>query len=544
MTSFFDSARASAGGAETRRVLVRTLGVPLLLALLTAAARVGTLGTAQVWWEDEHTFGLMAQDVLRGNLPYVVAFDNKPPGLFLILAGFFALFGDGFVALRAFGDVSVFLTALSVGAMLRPRAGDAASIVASVVVVALSALPIAQSSLSEWPAAAFLSGALFCATRKPSLPSWALAAGVLMGCAVLMRTNLALVAVAGGAVYALSAVRKGAFVPSSLFAFAAGGSLPFVAVSVAYAAEGHFDLLILAGIDVASSYSGVVVRSLIEGPDYWRMAISYNLFELRGFLVERPLVVAPLLIFCLMASAFVWGRRLRELGPMKSTRTHDEVWADGMIASAGAMTLISIWFTGGTGAHYFVQIFPFLALNVGRAYRMFSDEGKGSGRFSIAAVASMLLPIVAMLPASFSALRDPAAVVGSQPEWSAARFIAGDRDPGDRIWALHHHVVLFHLREPPIARVGVHPGNMTDLRITGPLAAAGYSPAEPLWATAALAPRYVVAPSGLFEGTAILFYLEHRPEQSKRLHAWLQANYEVAFRSGPVEILRRQNGSP
>jgi len=48
---------------------------------------------------------VMAQGILRGYLPYIEAFDNKPPSLFFALAGTMALFGQSLALTRLLGDL-------------------------------------------------------------------------------------------------------------------------------------------------------------------------------------------------------------------------------------------------------------------------------------------------------------------------------------------------------------------------------------------------------------------------------------------------------
>ena len=72
---------------------VQTSLIIILLAFLSFYSRLAFLNREVLDW-DETTFMLMAQDVLRGNLPYVHIFDNKPPGMFFILAAAMKLFGQ------------------------------------------------------------------------------------------------------------------------------------------------------------------------------------------------------------------------------------------------------------------------------------------------------------------------------------------------------------------------------------------------------------------------------------------------------------------
>lgn len=512
----------ASGAFHALRKDVATL---LLLASLTVIARIGMLGTAQVWWEDEHTFGLMAQDVLRGNLPYVEAFDNKPPGLFLLLALFFKIFGSDFIALRAFGDLSVFVTAVLVRALARRAAGEGPALIGAVMVIGLSALPIAQSTLSEWPAIMFVTGALVCAVRRPGSAPAAAGAGVLMAFAVLTRMNLAFAAVAMGCVYAASSFFRGPFPGRALPALSVGALLPVAALFLAYAWAGRLDLLILGMIVVPLSYG--------DGMSYANL-LAFSLTDVAWTAKQAPLFNGPILFVCITSAMLLLVRRR-----VRAAEAPRDRWRGAMVATVGLAVAFSIYVSGGAGAHYFVQLFPFLALVVACALGPRRSDDPARPVAALASILSALLPIGATAPASIAALRDPAGQVRNTPEWAASRYIAEDRRPGDRVWALYHHVVLLHLDEPPIARVGIHPGNMNTTRIVRPLAEAGYAPAEPLWANAALRARYVIAPKGFLAGERSIFYLN--PNEAARLRAMLAPDYDIGFAEGTVEVLRRRD---
>ena len=78
---------------------IASIVVLLTFALLILATQLGSLVEEVIDW-DESTFILMAADVLRGNLPYLNLFDNKPPVMFFALAGALAAFGESLVTVR------------------------------------------------------------------------------------------------------------------------------------------------------------------------------------------------------------------------------------------------------------------------------------------------------------------------------------------------------------------------------------------------------------------------------------------------------------
>src|SRR5690606_28692216 len=156
---------------------------------------------------DEATFMVMAQDVLRGHLPYVDLFDNKPPLAFFLLGGAMALFGQTLEVVRWFGDVCICLSAAMIFAICRTRAGDMAAAVVAAAFVAAHAAAFGLHTSTEIIANVFVTGALWLVLDFGHRRSTAPLAGLLVALAVLTRSNLVFVAVGLGLIYLAGAVR-------------------------------------------------------------------------------------------------------------------------------------------------------------------------------------------------------------------------------------------------------------------------------------------------------------------------------------------------
>jgi hypothetical protein len=178
------------------------------LALLVTWTQIGSL-RYELIDHDEATFMVMAQGVLRGHLPYIEAFDNKPPGLFYALAATMALFGQSLAATRLLGDLCILgatLCLLAVGRRYLPLWGATAlaGIFASAHLV-----KVAQYTSAEVVANLPMAGALLLLLRARGTYRGVFAAGVLLSAATLVRTNLGVVAVAVGLLLLVAAWRPG-----------------------------------------------------------------------------------------------------------------------------------------------------------------------------------------------------------------------------------------------------------------------------------------------------------------------------------------------
>lgn len=218
--------------------MAETARAALLLLLAALAVRAPALPFTELNW-DEALYWQMAGELVAGQLPYTATWDRKPPGLFALLAPFHALGGGSVVALRLGTALLVAATALGLHAIARrllpgvPGAG----LLAGLGYVALSMRGVGDGTNGELLLAPFAVGgiALALAARGPGL---ALGAGVLAGCALLVKQ----VALAEAAVAGLVLLRQ----PRLLAAFALGGALPVAVALGAYGAAGRLGLLLEA----------------------------------------------------------------------------------------------------------------------------------------------------------------------------------------------------------------------------------------------------------------------------------------------------------
>ncbi|TCP29359.1 glycosyltransferase family 39 protein [Sphingomonas sp. BK235] len=106
--------------AVSRAFFVPTcrLWVFVVLLCIVALPRIGFLGNPD-YHVDEEFYGLVADRMWKGDLPYVDIWDRKPVGLFLIYAGLHPFNGGGLVGVQLAGILSSALTAFVIWNIVR-----------------------------------------------------------------------------------------------------------------------------------------------------------------------------------------------------------------------------------------------------------------------------------------------------------------------------------------------------------------------------------------------------------------------------------------
>lgn len=484
-----------------------TLAWLLLFALLVALTRYGSLYTEVIDW-DESTFILMAQDVLRGNLPYTHLFDNKPPLMFLLLAGMMRLFGPRVAAVRLLGAISLWGTAAAAFGLCRRWApARAAGIAVTVMITGFDALYFSQYTSVEIVAVAGLMAAAWAVVaRGPQL--WAAGfAGCCLSLTTLCRPNAATVVIAVGLLYAAGAVwRSLRLHRKAVIAYAIGGLIPLAAMIGLYAVSGHLALFWLGAVTVPLSYAGGQ-QTL---PQIAQAAMQATGDLLRGtpwFLGLMALALAGVL------------QGLRQLGPQtRNASPSGDNRRDAVLITVIALADLASLFIGGIfQPHYLTLLVPFAALPI--AHIIARSRG-----LALAATLAVAVTACIKLPDLWRPVPTPLR--------EAAAAIAQDNTAGGTVWALRSHLILFYLDQPPLSPVLTHPSNITRPSIIAPLAQAGYIHADELGFVMQSLPRYLVLDA--WEG--IPAYLTGADRD--RFAAFLAARYQPWRRIEPVILYK------
>lgn len=257
-----ESSDAAASNAPPSHLAARRVPDLVLGAMLAVGVLAGLyLITSFGYGRDQGIYAVVGRKILDGGMPYRDAWDFKPPGIFLVYALARGLFGGGQWGIRA---LEVLGLAAMVAGMIRLstrwwgqwRIGLLGGMLAVLVHAQLDFWHTAQP---ESFGGMLIVGGLVAGTEPPGrlgTRAWQVLAGVLFGCAGLLKWPLA----GAGVIFAL-AVGLGSPPPTSVadlpapslaaqvrsvvgrlwppaLAVAVGGALPFAACLAWFAAKG------------------------------------------------------------------------------------------------------------------------------------------------------------------------------------------------------------------------------------------------------------------------------------------------------------------
>jgi 4-amino-4-deoxy-L-arabinose transferase-like glycosyltransferase len=503
-------ASATVQPRASAKLTLTTPAALTVLALATVLLRIGSWGIEQLDW-DEWSFILMGADVAHGHLPFVHQFDLKPPLVFFLFGATIALFGKSLLAIRLLGAVCVFATASFTYLTTRRLTAPWPALAGALLFCALADAPFGLPTSSELPAIAFLSAAMWRLTAARLRERDAAIAGVLVALAVLTRTNLALVALALGALLLVAGLLPRTRTARwGWLAFAVAGVVPPMLLAAAYAATGELATLKLAMIDVPLAYSGQLGAIQVareHGTQLYYTAAA------------APLLYGPAALLTLAGIALA----LIDLRRRGSDREH--TWTL-MVAIAIAGAVVASLLIGGAAyPHYWLQLLPFAGL--------FSAIAVGRMRASLGTLGLGLtaLPLAIGVATSLSQAR--ASFASPHPSEEAATWIRQVGGAQPQVWALHKHLTLWYLDAPQLSRAGVHPDNLARRVIIDTLAAHGYVGHDEVGRLMALRPRFVITDAG---GKGLTWVRA----DGKPIDAWLAAHYRREARFGDVLVYRRR----
>jgi 4-amino-4-deoxy-L-arabinose transferase-like glycosyltransferase len=205
---------------------------------------------------DESTFAIMAQDVLRHHMPYVTLFDNKPPGMFLVLAGAMGVFGQSLATVRVFGIICLLMSAITMFAVTRRFVDDTTAGLSTLVMMAAASAPVGLYTSSEKPTMLLLATAILVILTSASKWWSAWCVGILASIATLIRSNIAFVVIFVGFLYSVALLPSLRIHRLSAVFYALGGMLPMTILVGLYVYAGAFKTLILYGVVVPLFYAG------------------------------------------------------------------------------------------------------------------------------------------------------------------------------------------------------------------------------------------------------------------------------------------------
>ncbi len=490
-------------------------------AALVVLTRLWFLNLETIDW-DESTYLLRGANLWDEAAGHLDVWNFRPPAFTGILWLLTTVFGHSLLAVRAFGSTCIWIAACFTFLSCRPTLGaQPAGLAVCVLIAALSAV-LLQPTMTEDFVIAFLTATLWLLLIRPKALWSAFLAGMCMSLATLTRMNLAYAVLALGGYYLVFLFRRtGTVHRLAVLAYGLGGALPLVALAAAYWLSGAIDrfYLFVFGILISYAFDQMPLSEVLrQQADNW---ISFVTQDVAIYGTLTALLIAGALI-ALWQLTRKW-RRVADTAPDKTRLAL-------MMALLGGPVLFSIVTGGAPYAHYWVQMFPFAAFLVAM---VLANAPPG--------LPERLLQVIVLVMVAFPTMEYGAGAVHLVSHWSdlteahsirrAADRIAADRRPGDRVYALQSHLILWYLGEPPLSPVVSHPSDIIQDPIMKPLIQAGLIQADEFARIMTSRPRYIVKREGP------VYYLQGRPEEAL-LDETMSTSYELLFTERTVEVYR------
>jgi 4-amino-4-deoxy-L-arabinose transferase-like glycosyltransferase len=323
---------------------------------------------------DESTFIIMGQSILNGNIPYVDAWDIKPPLAYYVYALFIAVFGKSVLSIRLGGALCVYAASILIYKTGQALNGRIAGLIAAVfLVVFTSTGPSGLSTMTEHILLVPVSLILYILFTFGFGRKEAFLAGFILGGAILIKTSMVFESLA-----VLSVVSAGFLQPQSDFServkrcaiLSAGIFLPVLIMVYYYFAKNNLDLLFKTNV-VVLNYIGAA-------------ASFQEKFEILLRNIGDNIRLNPLL----WITSFLGALSLIFLKKIKT-----------LFLSAGAVIfgaqLVSLFFAGQPfGYHYLITTMPILCLVSGLALSAWLPERRPGSTMHV--VATVLLIVAGL----------------------------------------------------------------------------------------------------------------------------------------------------
>ena len=340
--------QAMPGGSREPMPLRRSSRVVAWVAVLAVFVGLRVPFVSTPLERDEGTYAYIAQRALRGEVPYRDAFDQKPPGIFLVYATFFAIAGQSVESIHVGMYVVTLLEMVLLYRLVSRRFGTEAGLVATLALAVASIDPslLGQAANTEIFMIVPLTGALLCLLPANGVPSrWRLVAAGALGAAgfwlkPVAATNIAFFAFWIVYLFLSETPRR----PVSALAgelgwLALGGALVTAPVVVYFVANGAWAPFIYCVFTFNSIYATQLAPPLRLVP--------------RVFWMNAQPMIPPLWPVLALAAA--------GLGVLSRRVRRDQVLFIGWLVSSFAGVCIGGYFR----AHYFIQALPALAALAG-----------------------------------------------------------------------------------------------------------------------------------------------------------------------------------
>ncbi len=274
---------------------------------------------------DESTFILMGASVADGFLPYEHLWDLKSPFLFYVFGLIEYLFPDSLIAIRLFGALVIFGSALLLMAIARRVEIRNGFWIALGYVILSSLFGSLQGVMSEHLAVLFILAGIYFFIGMPGATN-AFIGSMFLGLALLCKLNYAYAIVLFMAFQLNLQVKQNGIAKSLVWAFSSGAGiiLPFMVIAIPFLVVGkwqlYFDSTFLAPFAYGHSSGLSFLQKM--GKTWWIIAagLAVCIFALKASTDKRNFTIGICLllvgtIFSFFTSGKVNGHYLIEVYP-------------------------------------------------------------------------------------------------------------------------------------------------------------------------------------------------------------------------------------
>jgi len=217
---------------------------------------------------DESTMILMGQSIVNGYLPYIDAWDMKPPLAFYIYALFIVLFGKSIFAIRLGGLLCIYCASLFIykaGNMIYNRTAGIFSALFLIVFVSMG--PSGLSTVTEHILIMPISFVIYLLVAKDINKKIAFIMGSMLGMAILVRTNMVFESFAVCIVLLSGVLNPSMTISNRMKQFIVlilGISIPIFIMVCFYAIHNALDIFLKTNITAISAYVGLKEASFMD----------------------------------------------------------------------------------------------------------------------------------------------------------------------------------------------------------------------------------------------------------------------------------------
>jgi hypothetical protein len=307
---------------------------------------------------DESTMILMGQSIIDGYMPYIDAWDMKPPLAFYVYALFIILFGKSIIAIRLGGLLCIYCASLFIykaGNVIHSKTAGILSALFLIVFVSIG--PSGLSTMTEHILIMPIAFIVYVLVAKDINKKVAFIIGTILGMAILVRTNIFFESFAICILLLSGFLNPSMTVPDRIkrcIVLIIGISIPIFLIGYYYVIHNALDIFLKTNIATISAYVGLKEASLVNKIDIFFFNIEQNI-KMNLFLW---------ITFVLGILYIIFLKRWKDKFLL-------------ILMTIFTFQIFSLFITGQRfGHHYFVTSMPLMCLMSGLALSQWLTDNK------------------------------------------------------------------------------------------------------------------------------------------------------------------------